>query len=113
MSRKIKHTVSRGLVIGVILAFSFMLGAIAATLSHTMRPPYCARCHSMKESYRTWANGVSCPVGCLECHTGAKTGVHLAKEIEDETCMKVGCHTREKLFVQNAPDKDPESLNHE
>lgn len=113
MSREIKHSVNRGLVIGVILAFSFMLGAIAATLSHTMRPPYCARCHSMKESYRTWANGVSCPVGCLECHTGAKTGVHLAKEIEDETCVKVGCHTREKLFVQNTPDKAPESFNHE
>lgn len=91
------------LVMGIALAAACVLGLIAATLTNTMRPRYCTRCHSMERPYQTWVNGVSCQVGCLECHTGTKAGVWLAKEIEDGSCTKPGCHPQEKLFVEKKP----------
>ncbi len=113
-----RHRVSLRLIIGVIVAFCFMLGAIGATVTQTMRPHYCARCHSMERAYHAWVDDkVACPAGCIECHTGATTGVHMAKEIEDKTCMKAGCHTQDKLFAKknhdDMPGKANETFDHE
>ncbi|MEE9200347.1 MAG: cytochrome c3 family protein, partial [Candidatus Brocadiales bacterium] len=109
------HKVSIKLVIGTIIAFVFMLGAIGATVTRPIHPSYCARCHGMEHQYRTWTDTVKCPVrsGCLECHTGAGTGIYLATEIDDRNCMKSGCHTREKLFAKEESDNNPGHFSHE
>ncbi|MFQ5862448.1 MAG: hypothetical protein ACE5IC_04930 [Candidatus Brocadiales bacterium] len=101
------------LILGIVLASACVLGLIGTTLTNTMRPRYCTRCHSMERSYQAWVNGVRCNAGCLECHTDTKTGVCLAKEIEDRTCVKATCHPQEKLFVKKEPYEDFGPFNHE
>ena len=76
-------------------------------------PEFCARCHSMAPSYKTWKGTVSCNTGCLSCHTHDNSGRTLSVEIEDSNCTSTDCHPVEKLTSKLSKYKETFSFNHE
>ena len=75
-------------------------------------PEFCVRCHSMRPSYDSWNETVSCNTGCLSCHTHDNSGRTLAVEIDDSNCTSTECHPVEKLTSKVSSYKDLFSFNH-
>ncbi len=73
---------------------------------------FCARCHSMEQSYDSWNETVSCQTGCLSCHTHDNSGRTLSVEIEDSNCTNTECHPVEKLTSKVSNYKGVFSFNH-
>ncbi len=75
-------------------------------------PEFCARCHSMEQSYNSWNETVSCNTGCLSCHTHDNSGRTLSVEIEDSNCTNTDCHPNEKLTSKVSNYKNVFAFNH-
>ncbi len=74
---------------------------------------FCARCHSMEQSYNSWKKTVACQTGCLSCHTHDKSGRTLSVEIEDSNCTTIECHPVDKLTSKVSNFKEAFPFNHQ
>ena len=108
------------LIIGILFVL-FAVFSIASIL-YTDRPEFCATCHIMKPYYKSWKESSHNRVNCLKCHhepgikaeVGGKitglvqvaqylTGRYSNKpkaEISDASCLRGGCHKKEKLTAK-------------
>lgn len=100
------------LSIATILSLICCISLVVITAHKPASPEFCARCHSMEQSYNTWEETISCNTGCLSCHTHDKSGRTLSIEIEDSNCTNTECHPVEKLTSKVSKYKDLFSFNH-
>ena len=100
------------LSIVTILSVVCCITLVVITAHKPGSPEFCARCHSMEQSYNSWNETVSCNTGCLSCHTHDNSGRTLSVEIEDSNCMNTECHPVEKLTSNTSQYKDLSSFNH-
>ena len=100
------------LSIVTILSVVCCITLVVITAHKPNSPEFCARCHSMAPSYKTWNETVSCNTGCLSCHTHDNSGRTLSVEIEDNNCTNTDCHPVEKLTSKVSNYKELFPFNH-
>ena len=110
--RKRDKKAVRILSIVTILSVVCCITLVVITAHKPNSPEFCARCHSMAPSYKTWNETVSCNTGCLSCHTHDNSGRTLSVEIEDNNCTNTDCHPVEKLTSKVSNYKDLFPFNH-
>lgn len=103
------------IILSVVTGLSFIccVTLIMVAAHKPASPEFCARCHSMKPSYNTWKETVSCNTGCLNCHTHDNSARTLSVEIQDSNCTNTDCHPVEKLTSNFSKYKEVFSFNHE
>lgn len=116
--RKLRETLRKAALAGVILAILGAVGAVAG-IEYTARPQFCNTCHIMEPYYESWENSSHGHIACVDCHFEPglletlegkfKASTHLAKyitrtqgtrpwaRVSDASCMRVDCHSRRLL----------------
>jgi nitrate/TMAO reductase-like tetraheme cytochrome c subunit len=110
----------RGLQIGFIILFLFIVMFSFAMLKFTETAFFCGSCHKMKEYVESWKVSSHKNVGCIDCHykpgfinhlkgkwkDGTVSLVYVISgkipprshaQIEDESCLQSKCHSKEEL----------------
>ncbi|MDO8663113.1 MAG: NapC/NirT family cytochrome c [Candidatus Omnitrophota bacterium] len=104
--------------LGVFL-FLLIAGMIAASI-YTEQPEFCNSCHLMKPYYKAWKESPHKMVKCLDCHYEPNLKSHLwgkinglaqvmdytlgrysekpVARIPDTSCLRSGCHRKEKII---------------
>lgn len=125
--------VKRIILILFALIVLFIAVSIAAVV-YTERPEFCNSCHEMKPYYRGWKESVHNNVNCLECHYEPNFKSHLKGKIDglvqvidhitgrysermfakinDASCLRSGCHTKEKIIDTKIMFKDKVRFQH-
>lgn len=101
------------LSIVTVLSFICCVTLVIVAAYKPGSPEFCARCHSIKPSYNTWKEIISCNTGCLNCHTHDNSGRTLSAEIEDSNCTSTDCHPVEKLTSDFSKYKEAFTFKHE
>lgn len=121
------------ILILVLLAFLFIAGS-SALIVYTERPEFCLTCHNMKPYYDSWKKSAHHQEKCIECHyaPGLKahvlgkinglvevvkylTGKYAVKPkalVDDLTCLRQGCHTREAVAAKKVIFKGKVEFEH-
>ncbi len=101
------------LSIVTILSIICCVTLIVITAHKPGSAEFCARCHSMEQSYNSWNDTVACNTGCLSCHAHDNSGRMLSVEIEDSNCTNTECHPLEKLTSEVSNYKEAFTFNHQ
>jgi hypothetical protein len=103
------------IILSVVTALSFIccVTLVIVAAYKPGSPEFCARCHSIKPSYNTWKEIISCNTGCLNCHTHDNSGRTLSAEIEDSNCTSTDCHPVDKLTSDFSKYKEAFTFKHE
>lgn len=101
------------LSIVTVLSFICCVTLVIVAAYKPRSPEFCARCHSIKPSYNTWKEIISCNTGCLNCHTHDNSGRTLSAEIEDSNCTSTDCHPVDKLTSDFSKYKEAFTFKHE
>jgi len=121
------------LILG-ILAVIFVLFTVASIM-YTQRPEFCLTCHIMKPYYDSWKKSAHNQENCIECHYAPGLKAHVlgkinglvevaryltgkypkkfSAEVDDLTCLRGGCHTREAVAAKKPAFKNKVVFNHE
>lgn len=122
------------ILILVILVILFILG-FAGLVVYTERPEFCPSCHIMKPYYDAWKESPHKHVNCLECHYQPNWSSHfkgkidglvqiidyitgryserMVAKIKDTSCLREGCHTKQKIIDTKIMFKDKVRFRHQ
>jgi nitrate/TMAO reductase-like tetraheme cytochrome c subunit len=104
----------------IVIALVAFFGISFGFLEFTSRPSFCKTCHYMEPYYESWKASKHSDVNCLKCHFPPGFGSYIKgklasstevvnyvvgtykrrkpwAEIEDESCLREGCHERRTL----------------
>jgi nitrate/TMAO reductase-like tetraheme cytochrome c subunit len=121
-------------VIYIIALLVVLFLAFLGSVVYTERPEFCKTCHLMKPYYKAWKESAHRDVHCLDCHyepnwkshlkgkinglvqvidyvTGRYSEKPMAK-ISDASCLRQGCHDKEKLKVKKIMFKNKVEFRH-
>ncbi|MDP1854046.1 MAG: NapC/NirT family cytochrome c [Candidatus Omnitrophota bacterium] len=120
------------IAIGVLFVLSVII--LFAGISVSENPKFCNTCHIMKPYYKAWKDSAHKNVHCLDCHYEPNWRSHLKGKINglvqvidyvtgryseravakigDASCLRDGCHTKEKIINTKIMFKDKVSFNH-
>jgi len=112
--------------IGIVVVVGFEI---------TTSPEFCSTCHNMKPYYESWKTSSHNEVNCIKCHAEPGMGAYLKTkanglvevaiylsgnlptsyqtEVSDESCLREGCHSQEKLKGEKVDFKKGISFSHE
>ena len=121
------------IIILVLLIFLFILGS-AGMIVYTERPEFCLTCHNMKPYYDSWKKSAHNKNKCVECHFAPGIKAHVlgkingliqvaqyltgnyadkpSAKVDDGTCLRQGCHTREAISAKKVVFKDKVEFEH-
>ncbi len=109
----------KNIISAIIVLFALFVLALAASIFITEQPWFCNSCHNMRPYYKAWKESAHKHVKCLECHYEPNFSSHLkgkinglvqvidfitgryseraVAKINDTSCLRSGCHDKEKL----------------
>jgi nitrate/TMAO reductase-like tetraheme cytochrome c subunit len=116
-----------------VAAVLFIIASAAVFVRVSESPRFCLSCHIMEPYYKSWEGSSHNDVNCLECHypptlaghaeskfraisqvvqyfTGSY-GTRLWAEIDDEACLREGCHEK-RLLERRAEYKEGIAFDH-
>lgn len=127
-TRKGKILIVTGILVA-ILVVSFVGFEV------TSLPIFCSTCHNMKPYYESWKVSSHNEVNCIKCHSDpglvpylktkanglVEVGIYLSgnlptnyqTEVSDESCLREGCHSQEKLKEEKVDFRKGISFEHE
>ncbi|TKJ46427.1 hypothetical protein CEE34_08930 [Candidatus Aerophobetes bacterium Ae_b3a] len=101
----------------------------------TSSPEFCSSCHNMKPYYENWETSSHNEVNCIKCHSDPglvpylktkangliEAAIYLSgkfptsyqTEVSDESCLREGCHSQEKLKEEKVDFEKGISFEHE
>ena len=125
----------RGRALIIIGALVFIVVVTFAGFEVTSSPRFCSTCHNMKPYYENWKTSSHNEVNCIKCHADPGIGSYLKTkanglvevaiylsgnlptnyqtEVSDESCLREGCHSREKLKEERLDFKKGISFSHD
>lgn len=117
----------------ILAVFLFILGS-AGLIVYTERPEFCLTCHNMKPYYDSWKKSAHNKEKCIECHYApgikahvigkinglievanhliGKYPVKFSAKVDDLTCLRQGCHTREAVVSKRVMFKGKVEFDH-
>ncbi len=118
------------------IAIPVFLGVVVVVgIEITSSPQFCSSCHNMKPYYESWKVSSHNEVNCIKCHSDpglvpylktkanglVEVAVYLSgnlptnyqTEVSDESCLREGCHSQEKLKEGKVDFKKGISFEHE
>lgn len=121
------------IIILAILVFLFIL-VTAAMVVYTEQPEFCLTCHNMKPYYDSWKKSAHNKDKCIECHFAPGLKAHVlgkinglvqviqyligkysdkpSAKIDDLTCLRQGCHTRQAVSTKKVIFKGKVEFEH-
>jgi len=120
------------IVAGILVA---ILVVSLAGFEVTSFPKFCSTCHNMKPYYESWQVSSHNEVNCIKCHSDpglvpylktkanglVEVAIYLSgnlptsyqTEVSDESCLREGCHSQEKLKEEKVDFEKGISFEHE
>lgn len=107
------------LLIAIGVLFVLFVVFLFTSVAITERPEFCLTCHNMRPYYKAWRESAHKDVNCLNCHYESDLKSHIRGKIDgliqvfdqitgrysekmvakinDTSCLRSGCHVKEKL----------------